>query len=116
MTIRTAPASAPAAVIALAALTVAGCGQAASAVTPSTSQPSIRPSPVRPHLTQTERKYYGAAWRATVARDHACDGSQGPTFATGSLSRALSSRFAILRRPATPAGRLPALLHQNLPP
>jgi hypothetical protein len=71
---------------------------------------------VRPHLTQIERKYYGAAWRATVARDHACDGSKGPTFTTGSPSRALSSRFATLRRPATPAGKLPVLLHRNLPP
>jgi hypothetical protein len=48
--------------------------------------------------------------------NHACDGSHGPTFTTGSPSRAFAARFAILRRPARPASRLPTLLHHNLPP
>jgi hypothetical protein len=71
---------------------------------------------VKPHITHTESKYYGTAWRATVTRDRACSGFAGPTFTTGSPSRALTSRFSILRRPATPADKLPALLHHNLPP
>jgi hypothetical protein len=69
-----------------------------------------------PRLSHTEAKYVDAAWSATVARDHACDGTHGPTFTTGSPSRALAARFAILRRPVTPADRLPTLLQHNLPP
>jgi hypothetical protein len=74
------------------------------------------PSPDPPYLTQTESTYYSLAWRATVARDHPCNGLAGPTFTTGAPSASFVSRFAILRRPPTPTGRLPTLLHHNLGP
>jgi hypothetical protein len=37
-------------------------------------------------------------------------------FIIGSPSHTISSRFAILRQPVTPAGRLPTLRHHNLLP
>ncbi len=67
-------------------------------------------------LSPTERKYIDAAWRATVARDHACYGFHGSELTQGSPSRALTSRFAILRRPATAADRLRRLLRVTGPP
>src|SRR5262249_29294239 len=80
------------------------------------SQPQLSPMPVEPRLTQLESRYYSIAWRATVGRDRACTGFAGPTFTSGSPNRTLTYRFAILRRPVTPAGLLPALQHHNLPP
>jgi hypothetical protein len=100
---------------AVVALTIAG-GERGYRVATASSRPLLPLSPVPPWLTQTESMYYGLAWRATVARDHACAGLDGPTFTTGTPSRALTSRFAILRQPATPMDRLPALLHHNIGP
>jgi hypothetical protein len=54
-----------------------------------------------------------AARRATAARDRACRPAPGPELTVGSPSRALTSRFMILRRPVTRAGRLRTLLHNN---
>ena len=99
---------------ALVAAAIAGGGRLAAAS--DAGQRSLSSSPVQPHLTPVESKYYSIAWRATVARDRACSGFAGPTFTTGSPSRALTSRFGILRRPATPAPLLPTLLHHNLRP
>lgn len=107
-------ATAAALTTALVALAIAGDGHVAAA--PGSGQRPLSHSLVEPHLTPVELKYYGMAWRATVARDRACNGFDGPTFTTGSPSRALTSRFAILRRPATPAGRLPTLRFHNLAP
>lgn len=101
-------------IAALVAVAIAGGGRVAGA--PGAGQRSLSPSRVQPHLTPVESKYYSIAWRATVARDRACSGFAGPTFTTGSPSRALISRFAILRRPATPNSLLPTLLHHNLRP
>lgn len=103
---------------------VAGRGQGRRACR---RDPSSRPShssfarrPARsvafePRLSRTERKYIGAAWRATVAHDRACYGFHGPELTKGSPSGALSSRFAILRRPATPGDRLRPLLRVSGP-
>ncbi len=90
------------------ALALAGC---AGSTTVQAGAPSAsRSVAFEPRFSRTE-KYVGAAWRATVARDHACDGFHGPELTTGSPSRALTSRFAILRRPTTPADGLRSLLH-----
>jgi hypothetical protein len=102
------------AVLPVVALALAGCGQTVPAR--SADSPVSRAVAFEPRLSPTESRYIGAAWRATVARDHACDGSHGPTFTTGSPGRALTSRFAILRQPVTPADVLPTLLDHNLPP
>ena len=105
---------AAAALAALVALAVAESVGVAAA--PDAGRRALSPSPVKPRLTPVESRYYSLAWRATVARDRACSGFAGPTFTTGSPSREITRRFAILRRPATPAAQLPILLHHNLPP
>lgn len=97
------------AVVAVLVLAVAGC---AGSTTVQAGAPSAsRSVAFEPRFSRTEWKYVGAAWRATVARDHACYGFHGPELTTGSPSRALTSRFAILRRPTTPADGLRSLLH-----
>jgi hypothetical protein len=101
--------------LAVAVMFAAG-GAASSAGGSMAGQLPIAPSPVRPRLTPTDWKYYGLAWRANVVHDHACDGSRGAMFTTGSPSHALSSHFKILRQPATPASQLPVLRHHDLRP
>lgn len=64
-----------------------------------------------PQLSPTDSRYIGAAGRATFARDPACRGLRGPELTNGSPSRALTSMFAILRGPTTPAASLHGLLH-----
>lgn len=75
--------------------------------------PAAPPVSVRPHLSPTESRYITAASRTTAARDHACRNVTTPELTNGSPSRALTSRFAILRRPPTAAGRLRRLLHDR---
>jgi hypothetical protein len=70
---------------------------------------------VEPSLSPSERHYIGAAWRATVAHDHACYGFHGQRFTTGTPSGTLTARFAVLRRPATRATGLSALLRATRP-
>jgi hypothetical protein len=72
----------------------------------------MSPAPSAPHLSRTQWLYIDAAWRANVARDHACRPST-PEFATGSPSRELTSSFAVLRAGVTSAHRLRALLQSS---
>ncbi len=76
----------------------------------------VRPVGSEPRLTATEASYIGRAWRAVVVRDHACNGFHGPEVTDGTPSPELSSRFAILRRPASSAGRLRRWLSLSGPP
>lgn len=95
------------------ALVLVGCGHATSAGTPAAALTRAQPTASEPHLSQAEKNAIDRAWRATVARDPACNGAHGSELTTGSPSGALTSMFAILRRPATPAPRLRALLHDS---
>lgn len=84
--------------------------------TPS-GQPNGNPLPpppavaFEPRLSPADSHYIGAAGRATFAHDPACGGFHGPELTNGSPSRALTSMFAILRAPTTPAAGLRRLLH-----
>lgn len=92
---------------------VAGCGHATPAGTPGDALPSPPPAAFEPHLSQPELTWIDAAWHATVARDPACRGNHGRKLTSGSPSRALTATFAVLRRAATPARRLRALLYNS---
>lgn len=86
--------------------------------------PPAPPAAFEPQLPRRDNRYIDAAWRATVRRDPACNGTHGQQLTTGSPSPLLTSWFAILRHPATPAARLRSLLTSsqfgpppgNLPP
>lgn len=101
-------------VVPVVALVLAGC--AGTAPVRGGVPAASRAVAFEPRLSPTERRYIDAAWRATVARGHACYGFHGSELTQGSPSRALTSRFAILRRPATPALRLRRLLRVSGPP
>jgi hypothetical protein len=75
--------------------------------------PPAPPASFEPHLSPGERNHIDAARRAVVARDGACGASTRPELTFGSPSRALSSRFAVLRRPATPASALRTFLRNK---
>ncbi|MGH3631082.1 MAG: hypothetical protein ACRDRL_27020 [Sciscionella sp.] len=84
--------------------------------TPSPGGGPLPPAPavaLKPHLSRTESRYITAAWRATAARDRVCREGATPELTNGSPSRALTSHFAILRRPPTTAARFQRLLHNR---
>jgi len=63
------------AVVAVLVLALAGC--AASTTVHAAAPAASRSGAFEPRFSRTEYKYVGAAWRATVAYDHACDGFHG---------------------------------------
>ncbi len=93
------------------ALALAGC--AGTAPRPAGAPAASHSVVSEPRLSRNEGKEIGAVWRAVVARDHACRGFAGPRSINGSPSRALASRFAILRTAPTLAIRLRSLLRAS---
>jgi hypothetical protein len=90
-------------------------GQAAAGAASGGSL-SVPGSAFEPTLSPSERTYFAAARRATIARDRACSGFAGPELTSGSPSRALASILGILRRPAKPAVELVDLLERTRRP
>jgi hypothetical protein len=98
--------------VAVLAVALIGHRHTKLAVTPNESLLSPPPAvAVAPRLSPTDSRYISAAGRATFARDPACRGFHGPEVTNGSPSRAVTSMFAILHQPTTPAAGLRSLLH-----
>jgi hypothetical protein len=98
----------------VAALAVALIGHRHSRPAAQPNESPLSPPPavaIAPRLSPTDSRYIGAAGRATFARDPACRGFHGPEVTNGSPSRTLTSMFAILHKPTTPATGLRSLLH-----
>lgn len=99
-------------VVAVLAVALIGHGHTKPAVEPNESLLSPPPAvAIEPRLSPSDSHYIGAAGRETFAHYPACRGFHGPEVTNGSPSRTLTSMFAILNRPTTPATGLRSLLH-----